>query len=70
MANLKTWQPPEFVDRERCIKDTEEILGQPDLADQEHRRYFSRQHARHGLGPGHGCPRTGGLQQNSNRRRR
>jgi len=32
MANLKTWQPPEFVDRERCIKDTEEILGQPDLA--------------------------------------
>ena len=31
MANLKTWQPPEFVDRERCIKDTEEILGQPDL---------------------------------------
>ena len=31
MANLKSWQPPEFVDRERCIKDTEEVLGQPDL---------------------------------------
>src|SRR5258707_5854109 len=31
MANLKSWQPPEFVDRNQCIKDTEEVLGQPDL---------------------------------------
>ena len=26
-----SWQPPEFVSRDRCIKDTEEILGMPDL---------------------------------------
>ena len=25
------WQPPEFVSRDRCIKDTEEILGMPDV---------------------------------------
>jgi hypothetical protein len=25
------WQPPEFVSREQCIKDTEEIFGKPDL---------------------------------------
>jgi len=25
------WQPPEFIAREQCIKDTEEILGKPDL---------------------------------------
>jgi hypothetical protein len=25
------WQPPEFVSREQCIKDTEEMLGKPDL---------------------------------------
>jgi hypothetical protein len=25
------WQPPEFASREQCIKDTEEILGKPDL---------------------------------------
>ena len=31
MANLKSWQAPEFVDRNQCIKDTEEVLGQPDL---------------------------------------
>jgi len=25
------WHPPEFVSREQCIKDTEEVLGLPDL---------------------------------------
>jgi hypothetical protein len=25
------WQPPQFISREQCIKDTEEILGKPDL---------------------------------------
>jgi len=28
---MKSWQPPEFVTREQCIKDTEEILGMPDV---------------------------------------
>ena len=25
------WQPPQFVSREQCIKDTEEVLGMPDI---------------------------------------
>lgn len=25
------WRPPEFVTREQCIKDTEEVLGRPDI---------------------------------------
>ena len=28
MAN---WNPPEFIAREQCIKDTEEVLGLPDI---------------------------------------
>ena len=28
---MNTWQPPEFVSREQCIKDTEEVLGLPDI---------------------------------------
>ncbi len=28
MAN---WNPPEFIPREQCIKDTEEVLGLPDI---------------------------------------
>lgn len=32
MSNAKnTWRPPEFVTREQCIKDTEEVLGRPDI---------------------------------------
>jgi len=31
MADKNSWQPPEFVSRDRCVKDTEEILGMPDL---------------------------------------
>ncbi len=32
MANLNSnWQPPEFVTREQCIKDTEEVLGMADV---------------------------------------
>jgi hypothetical protein len=32
MSNGKNaWQPPEFVSREQCIKDTEEVLGMPDI---------------------------------------
>ena len=27
----RSWQPPEFVSREQCIKDTEQVLGMPDL---------------------------------------
>jgi hypothetical protein len=26
-----SWRPPEFVTREQCIKDTEEMLGRPDI---------------------------------------
>ncbi len=25
------WQPPEFIPREQCIKDTEEVLARPDI---------------------------------------
>src|SRR5256885_15031710 len=33
MANSSSnWQPPEFVSREQCIKDTEEVLGMADVA--------------------------------------
>ena len=28
---MTQWQPPEFVSREQCIKDTEEVLGLPDI---------------------------------------
>jgi hypothetical protein len=32
-AEAKTqWNPPEFVSRDQCIKDTEELLSAPDLA--------------------------------------
>ena len=27
-AEKRSWQPPEFVSREQCVKDTEEIPGQ------------------------------------------
>ena len=30
-AEKENWQPPEFVSREQCIKDTEEVLGMPDI---------------------------------------
>ena len=26
-AEKRSWQPPEFVSREQCIKDTEEVLA-------------------------------------------
>src|SRR5262249_11317915 len=29
--NNKSWQPPEFVSREQCIRDTEEVLAMPDI---------------------------------------
>ena len=25
------WRPPEFVTREQCIKDTEDVLARPDI---------------------------------------
>jgi hypothetical protein len=28
---MKLWQPPAFVTREQCIKDSEEVLGMPDI---------------------------------------
>ena len=28
---MPNWQPPEFVSREQCIKDTEEVMGLPDI---------------------------------------
>ena len=32
MSNAKlNWQPPEFVSRDQCIKDTEEVLGLADI---------------------------------------
>jgi hypothetical protein len=31
-AEKKNWKPPEFVSREQCIKDTEEVMGMPDIA--------------------------------------
>ena len=30
-AEKKSWQPPEFISREQCIRDTEEVLGMPDI---------------------------------------
>ena len=30
-AEKRSWQPPEFVSREQCIKDTEDILAMPDI---------------------------------------
>src|SRR5918995_7405312 len=30
-AEKRNWQPPEFFSREQCIKDTEEVLGMPDI---------------------------------------
>src|SRR6266481_56864 len=30
-AEKRSWQPPEFVSREQCIKDTEEVLAMPDI---------------------------------------
>src|SRR5919106_5501971 len=29
--SMNSWRPPEFISREQCIKDTEEILGMSDL---------------------------------------
>ncbi|HXG53039.1 MAG TPA: hypothetical protein VNN77_16710 [candidate division Zixibacteria bacterium] len=26
-----TWEPPEFVSREQCVRDTEEVLGMPEI---------------------------------------
>jgi hypothetical protein len=32
MSDAKNrWRPPEFVTREQCVKDTEEVLGRPDI---------------------------------------
>ncbi len=31
MGSTNKWQPPEFVTREQCIKDTEEVLGISDI---------------------------------------
>ena len=28
---MSQWNPPEFISREQCIKDTEEVLGLPDI---------------------------------------
>ena len=30
-AEKRSWQPPEFVSREQCIKDTEDVLAMPDI---------------------------------------
>lgn len=30
-AEKKIWQPPEFISREQCIKDSEEVLGMADI---------------------------------------
>jgi hypothetical protein len=31
MSTIDKWQPPEFVPREQCIRDSEEILGMADI---------------------------------------
>ena len=32
MSDAKnTWQPPEFVTREQCIEDSEDVLGRTDI---------------------------------------
>jgi hypothetical protein len=31
MNTMNKWQPPEFVPREQCIRDTEEVLGMADI---------------------------------------
>jgi hypothetical protein len=30
-AEKKNWQPPEFISREQCIRDTEQVLAMPDI---------------------------------------
>ncbi|MBI2532490.1 MAG: hypothetical protein HYW03_09790 [Deltaproteobacteria bacterium] len=30
-VSKNSWQPPEFVTREQCIKDTEEVLSRTDI---------------------------------------
>src|SRR5574341_1098131 len=32
MSKSQSWRPPEFVSREQCITDTNEIMGMPDIA--------------------------------------
>ena len=27
----KNWEPPEFISREQIIRDSEEVLGMPDI---------------------------------------
>ena len=29
--SMPGWRPPEFITREQCIKDTEEVLSMPDV---------------------------------------
>ena len=55
-AEKKIWQAPEFISREQCIRDTEEVLGMPDIPHQTNRRYFPGQSLGHGLGHRHGHP--------------
>ena len=31
----KSWQAPEFISREQCIRDTEEVLGAPDITTRQ-----------------------------------
>ena len=58
-AEKRSWQPPEFVSREQCIKDTEEVLSTARYPDPADRRHFPRQCSRNGLGSRHGRVRAG-----------
>ena len=29
--SISSWRPPEFIPRDQCIKDTEEVLATPDI---------------------------------------
>jgi hypothetical protein len=38
----KSWVPPEFVSREQCIRDTEAVLGRPDIPIKQTEDIFRR----------------------------
>ena len=52
-AEKRSWQPTEFVSREQCIKDTEEVLGTPDIPIRQTEDIFRIHVLGHGLGSWH-----------------
>ena len=55
-AEKKSWQPSEFISREQCIRDTEQVLAMPDIPTKQTEDIFRIQCLGHGLGYRHGRP--------------